>query len=71
MIDGKVSLPDLCIEYTNQEMEVARVDPWTWNWQRTTTMPGILPKKRVAASKSMLGPKMSQVFAAFETSGKS
>ena len=26
MVDGKVSLPDLRIEYTNEEMEVARVD---------------------------------------------
>ena len=44
---------------------------WTWNWQRTTTMLGILPKKRVPASRSMLGPKMSLAFAAFETTGKS
>jgi len=26
VVDGKVSLPDLRIEYTNQEMEIARVD---------------------------------------------
>jgi hypothetical protein len=26
LVDGKVSLPDLRIEYTNQEMEIARVD---------------------------------------------
>jgi len=26
VVDGKVSLPDLRIEYTNEEMEVARVD---------------------------------------------
>jgi len=34
-------------------------------------MLAILLKKRVPANKSTLGPKMSQVFAAFETTGKS
>jgi hypothetical protein len=68
VVDGKAACR-ICVSSTRTRKWKSLA--WTWNWQRTTTMLGILPKKRVPASKSMLGPKMSRVFAAFETTGKS
>jgi hypothetical protein len=61
IVHGKVSLPDLRIEYANQEMEISRV-----NLRPATTTPGILRKKLMLAFKFTRGPKMRRACAACE-----
>jgi hypothetical protein len=68
VVHGKVSLPDLRIEYANQDMEIARVD---LDSRSVTTTPAILRKGLASAFKSMLVRKPQQAFAASAMTAKS
>ncbi len=69
VVHGKVSFPDLRIEYKSQEREIARA--WTRNSPPVITMPVIFPKRLAPACKSTLDRKTRPAFGACALSAKS